>query len=741
MRGAKHLLAFAFIGIANLTVAQWDYGFEVGDIPVVFEGDTLDFAWTGGLTAPMWSPIDLDFDSDMDLFVFDRDGHRVLAFERDGEDWKYRPEWCYGWPEMNSWCLLRDYDCDGKPDIFTAQQNLNTIMVYKNNTVDPLNPQFDLVYEPLTSEYEDAGGLSQPNVFCQYSDTPAIQDLDGDGDLDIITFTESATTLYKYEGQTECGLDMVCTNRCYGMLAEASENNNLYIGDDFECQFNVLDPREDEYRHLGGSITALQLDANGPLDLLMGDVTYPTIVGVLLEDAYDGQDSAVFTDFNFPLLTNGLEALDCQRFPAAYRVDVDADGVKDLICSPNTYLEVDDDKCVHYLRNAGTDELPVWDYVTQTFLHDQMIDMGRGAYPRLKDIDGDGLIDLIVSNKENNNGVNDTPTKIHGYKNIGTLDNPVFEKPTEVLADLATFGIESAVPALGDLDGDGDLDLIVGDELGLLHYYVNESSPNSWPIFEVNMLGMLDSNGERIDIQQFAAPQLIDINNDGLLDLVIGEKNGNLNLYLNCGTTTQMSWCKYESESFGDAWGNIFVDNALMINGYSNPSLVEDAEGIHLIASNEVGSVEYFGLVQDDLEFEYSLETINVLNYISGVRSSCAFADLNNDGKFDCLMGIQNGGIRCYYGSDSVTINTPEIEEESRVDFTVYPNPGNSTLNWRSSELNLEIKAFNSIGKLMGVFNTNQIPTDDWPAGSYFIAPTKTGSPYGPPVLWIKLEY
>ena len=202
-----------------------------------------------------------------------------------------------------------------------------------------------------------------------------------------------------------------------------------------------------------------------------------------------------------------------------------------------------------------------------------------------------------------------------------------------------------------------------------------------------------------------------------------------------------MSWCKYESESFGDAWGNIFVDNALMINGYSTPSLVEDAEGIHLIASNEVGSVEYFGLVQDDLEFEYSLETINVLNYISGVRSSCAFADLNNDGKFDCLMGIQNGGIRCYYGSDSVTINTPEIEEESRVDFTVYPNPGNSTLNWRSSELNLEIKAFNSIGKLMGVFNTNQIPTDDWPAGSYFIAPTKTGSPYGPPVLWIKLEF
>ena len=155
--------------------------------------------------------------------------------------------------------------------------------------------------------------------------------------------------------------------------------------------------------------------------------------------------------------------------------------------------------------------------------------------------------------------------------------------------------------------------------------------------------------------------KLIDINSDGLLDLVIGEKNGILNLYLNCGNSTQFSWCKYISDSFGDSWGNIHVSNALGINGYSTPSLIKDGLGTHIIASNEIGSVEYFGLLQEDLEFEYTLETINVLNHISGYRSACTFGDLNSDGKHDCLMGIQNGGMRCYFGSDSVTINVPEI--------------------------------------------------------------------------------
>ena len=738
MNGAKNIyLAIWLFTLCIPVFSQWDYGFDIGVVPVVVGNDTLDNPWTGGLTAPQWSPIDLDFDGDEDLFAFDRDGHRLLAFERDGSDWIYRPEWVVGWPNLQEWVLLRDYDCDGNPDIFTSVQN--GIHVYKNNTTDPLNPQFELVAGPLLASYDFGAGDDILPVVCISLDVPAIQDLDGDGDLDIISFTETSSTLYKYEGLSTCGIELECTNRCYGMLAEAIENNNLYIGDDFDCEYNVIDPRGGN-RHVGGSITALQLDDNGPLDLLIGDVTYPTIIGVLLEDAIDGQDSAIYTDFAFPIATNGIEELDCKRFPTAYNIDVDNDGVKDLLLSPNTYLEVDDDASVHFMRNIGTNNAPFWDYVSQTHLQDQMIDMGRGAYPILVDIDSDGLLDLVVTNKENYHGVGDTPSKLHSYKNTGTIENPVFTLQNDINADLETYGIESPFPAIGDLDGDGDVDLIVGDELGLLHYFENIAGEGNWPLFEVNILSISDSEGETIDIGQFATPQLIDINSDGLLDLIIGEKNGILNLYLNCGSSTSPSWCKYTSDAFGDAWGNILVSNALGINGYSTPSFIKDSLGTHIIASNEVGSVEYFGILQENLEYEYSLQTVNVLNHISGYRSSCTFGDLNSDGKLDCFMGIQNGGMRCYYGSDSVTISIPEIEEFEPVELILYPNPGTNSLSWKSHISNVEVEVYNSTGIYMDRSSTGTISTSNWPTGIYIVIPTKMGSPLGPPVLWVKLE-
>ena len=69
--------------------------------------------------------MDFDFDSEEDLFVYDRDGGRMLAFERSGTDWIYRPEWVEGWPEIQEWCLLRDYDCDGRP-IYSHQSKIRS---------------------------------------------------------------------------------------------------------------------------------------------------------------------------------------------------------------------------------------------------------------------------------------------------------------------------------------------------------------------------------------------------------------------------------------------------------------------------------------------------------------------------------------------------------------------------------------------------------------------------------------
>ena len=99
---------------------------------VLHGDDSLNHAWTGGLTAPQWSPFDADLDGDEDLLAFDRDGNRILVFERlPNGDLTVNWEWASGLPEMVDWCLLRDYNCDGKAasTAATAEQLLNSAFI------------------------------------------------------------------------------------------------------------------------------------------------------------------------------------------------------------------------------------------------------------------------------------------------------------------------------------------------------------------------------------------------------------------------------------------------------------------------------------------------------------------------------------------------------------------------------------------------------------------------------------
>ena len=630
--------------------------------PVIVNGDTLQNPWTGGLTAPQWSSIDADLDGDDDLFAFDRDGARLMMFERTEDPaspWRLRWDWTENWPELVDWCLLRDYNCDGKPDIFTSFQN--GIRVYTNTTEVSTAPSFDPSPLTLSATFDFVG--SEPSelpVICLGIDLPAILDHDDDGDLDIITFTETANTLYRFEGQTPCGLDLLCTNRCYGMLEEASENNVLFIGDDFECSFNVEDPgntdttTSDSSRtmlHTGAAITSLQLEEGGPKDLLISDVTYPEISGVVMETASNLLDSAVFVDPTFPANLHGDQALNLPKFPAAYHLDVDFDGVLDLLFSPNTPLETDDDASVHFFKNNGSNDAPLWSFVTDRHLQQDMMDFGRGAYPVLHDFDSDGLLDLAVANKERYEGPGDTPAAIAAYKNVGTTTNPAFEEVTMDWVPLSSFQIESPYPAFGDLDGDGDLDLLVGDELGRIHQFNNEAAPGEWPVYSLSALSIPEATTNvSIDVGLFAAPQLIDLDGDDVLEMVVGERNGVLTLFKQ---TPLGAWEKHTSPGNGeDLWG-IAVDNLLGINGYSIPSFTQVDDNIRVLVANEIGTVQDFGVVPENWDATLNEVNNDLLGGALGFRAAAAFKDLNNDGLLDVFIGIQNGGLLAFLGASN----------------------------------------------------------------------------------------
>jgi len=153
-------------------------------------GDTLKNPWAGGFNSVQFSEIDLDLDGIKDLFVFDRTGNRISTFINSGLanqiTYKHDPSFIQHFPHgMTDWVLLRDYNCDGKMDIFTY--STGGMAAYKNTSTSQLNFTLDtsLVY----SDFQPDATPNMVNLYISSTDIPAIDDIDGDGDLDVLTFS------------------------------------------------------------------------------------------------------------------------------------------------------------------------------------------------------------------------------------------------------------------------------------------------------------------------------------------------------------------------------------------------------------------------------------------------------------------------------------------------------------------------------------------------------------------------
>jgi len=115
-----------------------------------------------------------------------------------------------------------------------------------------------------------------------------------------------------------------------------------------------------------------------------------------------------------------------------------------------------------------------------------------------------------------------------------------------VIADDAAVTItrgRNTTPALGDIDGDGDLDLFVGESSGDLNFYRNDGGSGS-PRFVLVSDKYLD-----IDAGRRSVPSLTDIDGDGDLDLVLGSEGEGLSLYRNDGTAEEAEFVLDDSFS------------------------------------------------------------------------------------------------------------------------------------------------------------------------------------------------
>ena len=151
---------------------------------------------------------------------------------------------------------------------------------------------------------------------------------------------------------------------------------------------------------------------------------------------------------------NPLNGVDVGNFSAASFADLDGDGDLDAV--------VGDDLGHHdYFQNTGTAIAPAFAERTGAANPFNGVDFQYRSTPSFADLDGDGDFDAIVGD---NNGT------LHYFQNTGSATAPVFTERTGAANPLnGGVGYYSA-PSFADLDGDGDLDALVGDLDGILHF-------------------------------------------------------------------------------------------------------------------------------------------------------------------------------------------------------------------------------------------------------------------------------
>lgn len=715
---------------------QWDLRFD-NSIPVEINGTTLDLAWSGGLNSVQVNHIDLNDDGIKDLFLFDRSGNTFVTLINDGsggpEAYTLTRDYDDVWPlkELKSWVLLRDFDCDGREDIMSYSQA--GFAVYRNVSTEG-QLAFSLVSNQVKSNYVSTSGASViTNLFISSEDLPGVVDIDGDGDLDIVTFSILGTyTEYHKNLSMELygscdSLKFEVRNRCWGFFSENFSTNSVTLN--VPCTYNVPNPEigtdpgdeqlgEEDRAHAGSALTPLDLNGDGVMDLLLGDIGFNNVVGLInggtVESGLMTSSDTLFPNYDVPV--------DLALFPASFYLDIDNDGRRDLVVSPNAQSLAQNAKSMWYYRNTGTDAIPVFALQQNDLFQDRMLEFGEGAYPVPFDHDGDGLMDLLVANVGYFQQSGPYLSKIALLRNTGTSTTPAFTLVTDDYMNLSTSGVgQSMYPAFGDLDGDGDQDMLLGDLQGRLHYFRNTSTG---PVaqFELIQPNVLDATGTILDVGQYATPQLVDLDGDGLLDLIIGERNGNLNHYRNTGTTSQPQWNLITEELGGvntTEWWNV--------TGHSVPTLFNNSAGEReILLGSESGWLYHYGDIEGNLDGTWTLLDTTFMGLRDGIRTGVCLYDFTGDGELDMIVGNYRGGLS-FWRSDAVS-GVGQAEYRARPGFRMLPNPASDQVELLLPDAPLPGSHWvlrNSLGQqVLSLRAGNErmtLSTQDLPEGVYFV--------------------
>ncbi len=664
--------------------SQSIYEFD-SSVEVVVNGKELAFPWAGGLNSGQYRSIDLNRDGKSDLVIFDRTSMKVNTFLWTEAGYMHDPDYEALFPsELNAWMIIVDFNCDGVEDLISS--SVFGMKAYEG-TLQNEKLKWSLLMDPITTE----GFSSMVNLQVNSADIPAIVDIDDDGDLDIFVFNFARGGTIEYhqnlsmDNTGECGLIFKRVNSIWGDFEECTCGVYALGKRCSEITGRTLPSPQKELHAGGKSLLLFDYDGDGDKDMLFGDEECDNLAYFKNSET---NGVAEFNDFVFRFPENEPAAY---PFPAAYLVDVDHDGLKDLIIAPNLATpagrQIDFAKSSSVYNNIGSPTQFEFALVAEDFLQDEMIDVGYDAAAALHDIDNDGKIDLIIGNAGHNN----TATMRY-YKNTGSVSQPAFSLQSEDFLNLSVMKLKNLQPGFADINGDGEADLYftgtAEDGISSLYYLLAQNSGfGASPIpIKVNLpLGI----GDNVALNQ--------LNSDNYADLVIFRNSGRLEYYENTAMADNVDF-KLEKDNFAG-----FTDR--FENRNLTPAIYDiDADGLNeLVISNASGQLF---IIRDYFNHESGLqgaEAISVKNgkwndshhKAFGFESKIAFAPLFRGELPTMVVSGRQGGVnllRNKSGSGSADGDSFTLD--------CSPVPTDGFLNIEVSEA-AQIVLYNTLGKIV----------------------------------------
>lgn len=675
------------------------------------EGGILSGAMSGGFLAPQFSMFDLNGNGQSELIVHDRYSGLISVWEyEEGTEYVWvRDKIQIEWPQVNSWMLIRDFNQDGIPDIFT--QGFHGIAVYEGYREGAILKFKSLGGDSFIDDsliFTTSGGR-RVNIYHGQDDIPVIADVDGDGDLDIMTFDPQGTYLHYYQNRsTETGkdFDFILKHQCWGNFVESLLGNELVLSGDPE-----VCPPPFSMRHSGGASAVVDLNQDGLPDLLLGDRDFPFLKALYNEGS---ADSGFITRIDtFPFV--GEKAL-LHDFPAPYVLDVNQDGRSDIVAAHNDYPKNDLEGILLY-RNTGRPERR-FEKVTDQWLQEEILDLGQYTAPLFVHINGDEYPDVLVAY----NRTVDDQGPVNRLAYFTAMGERGYQMVTDdFLSDQMSMVKGGYQPGLaaGDIDGDGDMDILITLSDGSCFLLENGSGdPNSFA------LKNLHSQWQNLKLPSGTSPEFYDIDGDGDLDILAGNDQGTIHLFRNTGTAQNPQFTDNLSHPENvSRIGNIRTTKTGEIIGRSSPRIINLENEIFLATGSRSGKLTLYEMDPSDLTSSWK-EVPSDFPEFSGKNNRIAFSERSN-GEIYLLSGNISGGLT---DGKSTWIKTSVNQIPSGEKPEIFPNPvlaGQSLqVSWNDLSAGSQIHVYQVDGKIKyhaHVTASHTINTAGWLPGMYFL--------------------